>query len=48
MSKEEKNGKDAGLVSYTCQFCNMTFARGTELSLHVTATHPDQIGKDNK
>lgn len=47
-NREKKNGRDAGLVSYTCQFCNMTFGRGTELSLHVTEKHPDQIGKDSK
>jgi hypothetical protein len=46
--KKKKDGKHAGLVSYTCQFCRITFERGTELSLHMTEKHPDQIGKAGK
>lgn len=42
---DNNNSKvDTGLVSYTCQFCNALFDRGTDLALHYKARHLDRMG----
>lgn len=44
-NKKDDDGKiDAGLVSYTCQFCDVSFDRGTDLALHYKARHLDRVG----
>lgn len=41
---DNNNSIDTGLVSYTCQFCNASFDRGTDLALHYQARHLDRMG----
>ena len=38
----------ADMASYTCQFCGMVFARGSELSLHNKEKHLDEIGSEGE
>jgi hypothetical protein len=45
MTKDEIS---ADLASYTCQFCGMTFSRGTDLSLHNMEKHSDRIGESKE
>jgi len=44
INKSEKFSAD--LVSSTCQFCEESFSRPTDLSLHYKEEHSEEIGKE--